>query len=120
MIGFFLVLCLPRQVRTSNGAIHHDLQLSPSTCCNPLSASSQVTSFLVFLFSFSLPFTFHIKLDCCNYLLIYTTQINRQQATQNALACYLRTTCLLSASFLTELRAPLSRFLEGALYKYPE
>src|SRR6218665_1583715 len=35
---FFLVLCLPRQVRTSNGAIHHDPQLSPSTCCNPLSA----------------------------------------------------------------------------------
>src|SRR6218665_378173 len=48
---FFLVLCLPRQVRTSNGAIHHDPQLSPSTCCNPLSASSPVTSFLVFLFS---------------------------------------------------------------------
>src|SRR6218665_2634361 len=53
---FFLVLCLPSQVRTSNGAIHHDPQLSPSTCCNPLSASSPVTSFLVFLFSFSLPF----------------------------------------------------------------
>src|SRR6218665_1858350 len=53
---FFLVLCLPRQVRTSNGAIHHDLQLSPSTCCNPLSAYSPVTSFLVFLSSFSLPF----------------------------------------------------------------
>src|SRR6218665_1002892 len=42
-------------------------------------------------------------------------------------ACYLRTTCLLSASFLRHfsltvagLRAPLSRFLEGALYKYPE
>ena len=42
-------------------------------------------------------------------------------------ACYLRTTCFLSASFLrhfsltvAELRAPLSRFLEGALYKYPE
>src|SRR6218665_2673100 len=53
---FFLVLCLPRQVRTSNGAIQHDPQLSPSTCCNPLSASSPVTSFLIFLFSFSLPF----------------------------------------------------------------
>src|SRR6218665_3426063 len=53
---FFLVLCLPRQVRRSNGAIHHDPQLSPSTCCNPLSVSSPVTSFLVFLFSFSLPF----------------------------------------------------------------
>src|SRR6218665_233340 len=49
---FFLVLCLPRQVRTSNGAIHHDPQLSPSTCCNPLSASSPVTSFLVPLFFF--------------------------------------------------------------------
>ena len=42
-------------------------------------------------------------------------------------ACYLRTTCLLSASFLRHfsltvagLRAPLSRFLEGVLYKYPE
>ena len=42
-------------------------------------------------------------------------------------ACYLRTMCLLSASFLRHfslavagLRAPLSRFLEGALYKYPE
>src|SRR6218665_3229586 len=42
-------------------------------------------------------------------------------------ACYLTTTCLLSASFLRHfsltvagLRAPLSRFLEGALYKYPE
>src|SRR6218665_1027144 len=42
-------------------------------------------------------------------------------------ACYLRTTRLLSASFLRHfsltvagLRAPLSRFLEGALYKYPE
>src|SRR6218665_1261520 len=45
-------------------------------------------------------------------------------------ACYLRTTCLLSASVLryfsltvslhvAGLRAPLSRFLEGALYKYP-
>ena len=41
-------------------------------------------------------------------------------------ACYLRTTCILSASFLRHfsltvagLRAPLSRFLEGALYKYP-
>src|SRR6218665_2511600 len=34
---FFLVLCLPRQVRT---------------CCNPLSSSSPVTSFLVFLFIF--------------------------------------------------------------------
>src|SRR6218665_1050759 len=53
---FFLVLCLPRQVRMSNGAIHDDPQLSHSTCCNPLSASSPVTSFLVFLFSFSLPF----------------------------------------------------------------
>jgi len=31
-IFFFLVLCLPSQVRTSNGAIHHDVQLSPSTC----------------------------------------------------------------------------------------
>src|SRR6218665_1663974 len=50
---FFLVLCLPMQVRTSND---HNPQLSPSTCCNPLSASSPVTSFLVFLFSFSLPF----------------------------------------------------------------
>src|SRR6218665_1204025 len=37
------------------------------------------------------------------------------------------TTCLLSASFsrhfsltVAELRAPLSRFLEGASYKYPE
>src|SRR6218665_68691 len=49
--SFFLVLCLPRQVLTSNGAIHHDLQLSPSTCCNPLSTSSSVTSFLVFLSS---------------------------------------------------------------------
>src|SRR6218665_2806782 len=38
---FFLVLCLPRQVRT---------------CCNPLSSSSPVTSFLVFLFSFSLQY----------------------------------------------------------------
>src|SRR6218665_818661 len=38
---FFLVLCLPRQVRT---------------CCNPLSSSSSVTSFLVFLFSFSLQY----------------------------------------------------------------
>src|SRR6218665_2568270 len=55
-ILLFLVLCLPRQVRTSNGSIHHDPQLSPSTCCNPLSASSPVTSFLVFLFSFFLPF----------------------------------------------------------------
>src|SRR6218665_963505 len=42
-------------------------------------------------------------------------------------ACYLRTMCLLSASFLRHfsltvagLRAPLSRFLEGVLYKYPE
>src|SRR6218665_2635118 len=42
-------------------------------------------------------------------------------------ACYLRTTCLLSASFLRHfsltvagLRTPLNRFLEGALYKYPE
>ena len=42
-------------------------------------------------------------------------------------ACYLRTACPLSASFLRHfsltvagLRAPLSRFLEGALYKYPE
>src|SRR6218665_1585748 len=42
-------------------------------------------------------------------------------------ACYLRTTCPLSASFLRHfsltvagLRAPLSRFLEGVLYKYPE
>src|SRR6218665_1153109 len=26
---FFLVLCLPMQVRTSNGAIQHDVQLSP-------------------------------------------------------------------------------------------
>src|SRR6218665_2333359 len=41
--------------------------------------------------------------------------------------CYLRTTCLLYARFLRHfsltvagLRAPLSRFLEGALYKYPE
>src|SRR6218665_260672 len=40
-------------------------------------------------------------------------------------ACYLRTICLLSASFLRHfsftvagLRAPLSRFLEGALYIY--
>ena len=42
-------------------------------------------------------------------------------------ACYLKTTCLPSASFLRHfsltvagLRAPLNRFLEGALYKYPE
>src|SRR6218665_1912954 len=42
-------------------------------------------------------------------------------------ACYLRTICLLAASFLRNfslavagLRAPLSRFLEEALYKYPE
>src|SRR6218665_88434 len=42
-------------------------------------------------------------------------------------ACYLRTTCLPSASFLRHfsltvagLRAPLSRFLEGPLYKYPD
>jgi len=43
-------------------------------------------------------------------------------------ACCPGTICLLSASFLIThfslavagLRAPLSRFLEGALYKYPE
>src|SRR6218665_3178603 len=42
-------------------------------------------------------------------------------------ACCPGTMCLPSASFLTHfsldvagLRAPLSRFLEGALYKYPE
>jgi len=41
--------------------------------------------------------------------------------------CCPGTTCLLSASFLRHLSlavaglsAPLSRFLEGALYKYPE
>jgi len=37
---FFLVLCLPRQVCKSNGTIHHDVQLSPLTCCNPLSSFS--------------------------------------------------------------------------------
>src|SRR6218665_1298063 len=31
---FFLVLCLPRQVRKSNGATHYDAQLSTSTFCN--------------------------------------------------------------------------------------
>src|SRR6218665_177392 len=53
---FFLVFCLPRQVNTSNGVVHHNVQLSPSTCCLHLSSSSPVTSFSVFLFSFLLPF----------------------------------------------------------------
>jgi len=55
-MDFFIVLCLPRQVRTSTGATHHDFQLSPSASCNPLSSSSPVTSFSVFLFSFYLSF----------------------------------------------------------------
>src|SRR6218665_3008717 len=38
----------------SNGAIHHHVQLFPSTCSNRLSSSGLVTSFLVFLFSFSI------------------------------------------------------------------
>src|SRR6218665_496553 len=51
----FLVLWLPRQIHTSNSTIHHDVQISPSTCCNSLSSSISVTSFSVFLFSSILP-----------------------------------------------------------------
>jgi len=35
-----MVLSLPRQIRTSNGTVHHDVQLSLSTCCKTLSSSS--------------------------------------------------------------------------------
>src|SRR6218665_595593 len=49
----FLVLCLPRQVHTSNGTIHRIIQLSSSICCYPLSSSGPIT---VFLLSFSLSF----------------------------------------------------------------
>jgi len=49
----------------------------------------------------------------------------KRQAHNLAILC--KTTCLLSASYLRHfsltvagLRALLSRFLEGALYKYPE
>src|SRR6218665_1407777 len=41
----------------SNDAICCDVQLSPSSCCKPLSSSSPITSFSVFLFSFSIPFS---------------------------------------------------------------
>src|SRR6218665_2007257 len=52
----FLVLCLPRQIHTSNGTIHRIIQLSSSICCYPLSSSGPITSFSVFLLSFSLSF----------------------------------------------------------------
>jgi len=57
-VSFFLVLCcLHRQIHMSNGAIHRDVQLSLSTCCNRrLSSSRPVTLFLVFVCSFSLLF----------------------------------------------------------------
>jgi len=59
ILFFFLVLCLPRQVPTSNDAIRHDDHLSPSTCCNPFPSSSPITSFS----AFPLSFPFHSSLN---------------------------------------------------------
>src|SRR6218665_2343986 len=58
--SFFLVLCLPRQIRTSNGVIHHHVQLSSSTSCNIFSSSSNIILILglpLFFFPSILPST---------------------------------------------------------------
>src|SRR6218665_1077072 len=55
---FFMVFCLPSQVRIRPMApfstVLHDVRLSLSTCCNPLSSSSNIILGLPPFFSFPL------------------------------------------------------------------
>src|SRR6218665_350858 len=72
-IFFFLVLCLPRQVRTSNGVIHHDVQISPSTCCNPqdfiIQSSNIILGLPLFFFTSILLLTIVLRRE--SYLIMW-------------------------------------------------